>query len=448
MRRVRGTWWQALGLWAALVALTGLLASPMYGQGERRPKTASSAVPTAERPSPDGYLGGFAAWLAYERDPKRPDPARVDAEVPRTYPRALPREAYPWDDVRLLGPAVALNDMALRVDAQRAGFNAFLFQYPGRMVIAFRGTEMPGSHAAGLPQDTSRVSKRWCRWIGLDDLCEDALQLLGVHAPQYELARVFVRRTLRSPVFLHSPDPLMVVGHSLGGGLAQVAVADVPAAGAVAWGYNPAQLNLTNRDTVSYALGADVLRRVRGFRVEGDNVSAVGPGFVGRLVVVPYVPAGGGPAVFSRIPGIGVLIGGFGPRHQMSTVMRGMVEGGHVEERAGACTLPRRLAQQLETLGVRTLALAGVLVLLLTALSQVKAPTGRRAWLVGGMTFLLFPVPFLIGLAAFCAIRWTSGAARGCLGVVAVGTVVLLLAAEWAADALSTFFCTLNNRFW
>lgn len=418
--------------------LAAVLVAWLAGLGLTVAAGGAQGGAAARRPPPVAFRAAYAAWLAYREDPRVPS-AEDLRKVPPGFPRETPHRVMRWDHAALLG-----FDPGRVAVGRAASFEAYLFTYraagalPAAHVVAFKGTEEGR------------------------DFVEDGYQLLdilGLRAPQYDLAALLTRRVAyaarRQGVGGAPPGtPVLLAGHSLGGGLATFALGETAHDGGLAYGFNPAQLSRARRDEVIGAArgAAGLARQLRGYRVEGDHVSASGLGYLGHMEVLPYRPLSG----WSLPGGLGAVLRGFGSRHYMDAVMRGMLDGATPQARAGACALPSSSWQRLRVLLQRVLVAVALLFLVRLVGHQALLglrPRGTLGWGVLAVGLLLavgaYPLVTLIVLAAWVAVELgvAGGVGRlasGCLLAVAAGIYGLLLALQAGSGLLTAVYCALT----
>lgn len=225
-------------------------------------------------PSPSGASmagrGGAVPFAAYPRD-VRLAAAEMARAAEGVYDGRLPRGAKPFDGFlpKWKQEAASAHEWngATGMLSTQSGLAAQVFQrsvgwHGSEMVVVFRGT---ASAKDGL---------------------EDWRQLLGTgRAPQYAEAAALVRAVRAS-----TDLPLVVFGHSLGGGQTQYAVAMNQGGGDIRGvGFNPAGLSANSVRDIELRRGeGDSVRAARSLamvRLDNDPVSTAGM-LLGRVVVV------------------------------------------------------------------------------------------------------------------------------------------------------------------
>lgn len=235
---------------------------------EGQPTTGETA-PSPSGASPFGN-GGAVPFAAYPRDVRRAA-AEMARAAEGVYDGRLPRGAKPFDAFlpKWKQEAVSAHEwngetgilstqsgLAAQVFLHRVGWHGY------EMVVVFRGT------------------------ASAKDGMEDWRQLLGNgHSPQYAEAAALVRAVRAS-----TDLPLVVFGHSLGGGQTQYAVAMNQGSDDIRGvGFNPAGLSANSVRDIEMRRGeGDSVRAANSLaivRLDNDPVSTAGM-LLGRVIVV------------------------------------------------------------------------------------------------------------------------------------------------------------------
>lgn len=222
-----------------------------------------------ERGGSGGVRPGGAGTVPFGAYPE--EVRRTATEIARAaedvYQGRLPRGAVAFDAF-LSAPALESVpvhgwDAATATFTTPAGLVVQAYRRPGgETVVMFRGT------------------------ASAKDVVEDGRQLFGEGgARQYEEAAALVRAVRQA-----AEGPLVVAGHSLGGGQAQYALAMNADLGRMRGvGFNPAGLSKLSVDAAEMRMGGSAVSAAGAFaavRLETDPVSTAGI-FLGRVVVVP-----------------------------------------------------------------------------------------------------------------------------------------------------------------
>ncbi len=231
--------------------------------------TDGGTVPSQSGASPSGH-GGAVPFAAYPKNVRRAA-AEMARAAEGVYDGRLPRGAKPFDGFLPkweqdavsahkwngeTGMLSIQSGLAAQVFLHRVGWHGY------EMVVVFRGT------------------------ASAKDGVEDWRQLLGGgFAPQYAEAAVLVRAVRAS-----TDLPLVVIGHSLGGGQTQYAVAMNQGSSDIRGvGFNPAGLSANSIRDIEMRRGeGDSVRAARSLamvRFDNDPVSTAGM-LLGRVVVV------------------------------------------------------------------------------------------------------------------------------------------------------------------
>ncbi len=216
-------------------------------------------------------VGGTVPFAAYPKEVRRAA-AEMARAAEGVYEGRLPRGAEAFEGflahAALEGVSAHGWDRGTAVFSTEAGLVAQVYRRRtdwkgGReTVVVFRGT------------------------AGAKDGVEDWRQLFGGgNSPQYAEAAALVR-AVRETV----EGPVVVAGHSLGGGQAQYALAmNAGAGGMRGVGFNPAGLSAPSVAAAEERMGGSAVAAAAGYaavRLESDPVSTAGI-FLGRVVVVP-----------------------------------------------------------------------------------------------------------------------------------------------------------------
>lgn len=225
-----------------------------------------------EHVSQAGVADGSVPFAAYSEDVRRAaaEMARVAEDV---YEGTLPQGAKPFDgflSTWRTQPGVSPHEgePGTGTFSTQSGLVAQVFQHRvgwhgGEIVVVFRGT------------------------ASVKDGMEDWRQLLGDgYAPQYAEAAALVRAVRASTEL-----PLVVLGHSLGGGQTQYAVAMNQGSDDIRGvGFNPAGLSANSVRDIEMRRGeGDSVRAAHSLamvRLDNDPVSTAGV-LLGRVVGVP-----------------------------------------------------------------------------------------------------------------------------------------------------------------